>query len=178
MKNTTMKTILFLLSVLSINTVSAQQYIFPQNGQTKEQQTQDEYACHSFAVNETGFDPTAVQTPPAVAPTTIQAPAEADPQHRSGMRGAVRGAAAGALIAEIGDNDVSNGAAKGAAVGVVSSRRHNAKAASQAAEQQKSIEQQAQQQAAQAQQITDEKIMNYNQARNVCLDAKGYSISG
>ena len=147
---------------------------FPQNGQTKEQQTQDEYACHSFAVGETGFDPTAVQAPSAVASTTNQAPAQPAPQRRSGMRGAIKGAAAGALIAEVGGNDVSNGAAKGAAVGVVSSRRHNAKSASQAAEQQKSTEQQA----AQTQQVADEKLMNYNKARNVCLDAKGYSISG
>jgi len=178
MKNTTMKTILFVLSVLSISNVSAQQYIFPQNGQNKEQQAQDEYTCHNFAVGETGFDPTAAQAPSAVASTTTQAPAQPAPQRRSGLRGAIKGAAAGALIAEVGGNDASNGAAKGAAVGVVSSRRHNAKAASQAAEQQKAAEQQAQQQATQTQQIADDKLMNYNKARNVCLDAKGYSISG
>ncbi|PKI17711.1 hypothetical protein [Colwellia sp. 12G3] len=176
MKNTTMKTILLMLSILAISNVSAQQYIFPKNGQTKEQQQQDEYSCHSFAVSETGFDPTAVQAP--VAATAPQPSAQPAPQRKSGLRGALKGAAAGALIAEVGGNDVSNGAAKGAAVGVVSSGRHNAKAASQAAEQQKSVEQQAQQQAAQAQQLSDEKLNNYNKARNVCLDAKGYSVSG
>jgi hypothetical protein len=176
MKNTTMKTIPFMLLILSISNVSAQQYIFPQNGQTKEQQQQDEYACHSFAVGETGFDPTAVQA--AVVSTAPASTAQPAPQRRSGMRGALKGAAAGALIAEVGGNDASNGAAKGAAVGVVSSRRHNAKAASQAADQQQAAEQQAQQQTAQAKQLADEKLMNYNKARNVCLDAKGYSISG
>ena len=29
----------------------------------------------------------------------------------------------------------------------------------------------------QAQQLTNDQLTNYNKARNVCLDAKGYSVS-
>lgn len=35
-----------------------QLYIYPKNGQTQAQQAQDRYECHSWATNQTGFDPT------------------------------------------------------------------------------------------------------------------------
>ncbi len=35
-----------------------QQYVFPQKGQSAEQQKKDEYECHSWAVKQTGYDPT------------------------------------------------------------------------------------------------------------------------
>lgn len=35
-----------------------QLYIYPKNGQTQAQQDQDRYECHSWATNQTGFDPT------------------------------------------------------------------------------------------------------------------------
>lgn len=33
-------------------------FIYPKNGQSQEQQSQDRYECHSWAVKQTGFDPT------------------------------------------------------------------------------------------------------------------------
>ena len=33
-------------------------FIYPKNGQTQEQQSQDRYECHAWASNQTGFDPT------------------------------------------------------------------------------------------------------------------------
>ena len=33
-------------------------FIYPRNGQTPEQQSADRYECHSWAVSQTGFDPT------------------------------------------------------------------------------------------------------------------------
>jgi Family of unknown function (DUF6515) len=35
-----------------------QLYIYPKNGQTQAQQAQDRYECHSWASDQTGFDPT------------------------------------------------------------------------------------------------------------------------
>jgi len=37
-------------------------YVYPKNGQTAEKQASDEYECHRWAVNQTGFDPTAAAT--------------------------------------------------------------------------------------------------------------------
>jgi hypothetical protein len=35
-----------------------QLFIYPRNSQSEEQQARDRYACHSWAVSQTGFDPT------------------------------------------------------------------------------------------------------------------------
>jgi hypothetical protein len=36
-------------------------YVYPRNGQTEQQMSNDRYECHAWAVNETGFDPTRQQ---------------------------------------------------------------------------------------------------------------------
>jgi hypothetical protein len=171
MTNTSLKAIFLSVTLLLVSSVQAEQYIFPENGQTKEQQQQDEYACHSWATGETGFDPTTTQTQSSTA--AIPAPEQQESRRGGGARSALGGAAAGALIAEIGGNDVSNGAAKGAAVGVISNRRGNRKADAQAAQQQQA----QQEQTAQAQLQINTQTADYNKARGVCLEAKGYSVS-
>ena len=40
----------------------ARTYIYPKLGQSAEKQASDEYECHRWAVNQTGFDPTAAAT--------------------------------------------------------------------------------------------------------------------
>jgi len=37
---------------------SGQLFIYPRNGQSEKQQTEDRYQCHSWAVGQTGYDPT------------------------------------------------------------------------------------------------------------------------
>jgi hypothetical protein len=164
---------LLLIASLLLN-VNAQQFVFPKNGQSAELQQQDEYSCHSWAVTQTGVDPTQTQATSTTVPVEpTQQTNQQGAQPGSGIRGAVGGAAAGAIIAEIGDNDVSNGAAKGAAIGAISSRRKSRRAAAN----QEATQQAAQQEVAQVQQLSSEQLGNYNKARNVCLDAKGYSVS-
>jgi len=41
---------------------TARTYIYPKNGQSAEKQASDEYECHRWAANQTGFDPTAAAT--------------------------------------------------------------------------------------------------------------------
>src|SRR5437764_857059 len=41
-------------------------FIYPAKGQSQAQQNQDRYECHSWAVHQTGFDPT--RTAPAAMP--------------------------------------------------------------------------------------------------------------
>jgi hypothetical protein len=40
------------------NAGSADVYVYPRNGQNDQQTSNDRYECHSWAVNQTGFDPT------------------------------------------------------------------------------------------------------------------------
>ncbi len=48
-----------------------QMYIYPQNGQSAEQQASDKYECHKWASSQTGFDPT--QPGGAVSPDQLDA---------------------------------------------------------------------------------------------------------
>ncbi len=43
-----------------------QMFVYPRNGQSQDQQAKDQYECHTWAVSQTGFDPTASggQVPP------------------------------------------------------------------------------------------------------------------
>ena len=93
---------------------AAHPYVYPAKGQSQEQQQKDQYECHEWAVQQTGFDPSQ--------------PVEQSVPRHSVMGGAARGAALGAVGGAIG-GDAGKGAAIGAAVGglhtVMSDRRAN-----------------------------------------------------
>ncbi len=151
-----------LIMLFAIPTAMAQQqYVYPQKGQSDEQQKKDEYDCHSWAVKQTGFDPTqAAQAPQQQA---AQQPAGAQPG--SGVRGAARGAVAGAAIGSL-DGEAGKGAGVGAAAGAVAARGQSRRQAQQ-------HQAQAQQQASSQQ---GAKQQNYLKARAACLEGKGYSV--
>jgi hypothetical protein len=138
-----------------------QQFVYPQKGQSAEQQKKDEYDCHSWAVKQTAFDPTQA----AQAPQQQAAQEPAGAQRGSGARGAARGAVAGAAIGSL-DGEAGKGAGVGAAAGAVAARGQSRR--------------QAQQQQAQTQQQTSSqqsaKQQNYLKARAACLEGKGYSV--
>jgi hypothetical protein len=141
--------------------MAQQQYVFPQKGQTPDQQKKDEYDCHTWAVSQTGYDPTKPQAPPPQqAP---QQPAGAQPG--SGVGGAARGAVVGAAVGSL-DGEAGKGAAVGATAGAVAARGQSRKQAQ--------AQQQSQAQQASAQQST--KQQDYLRARGACLEGKGYSV--
>ncbi|HEX4882522.1 MAG TPA: hypothetical protein VFX05_00205 [Casimicrobiaceae bacterium] len=127
---------------------SAQQFVYPAKGQSAEQQRKDEAECHTWAVGQTGVDPTkAAPAPkPATTPTGVAPGA------------GVRGAARGAVVGEVVGGDAGAGAAAGAAAARAQSRRQNA----------------AQQQQAQGQQQAQSSA--YTKARAACLEGRGYSV--
>lgn len=132
----------------------AQMFIFPEKGQTKDQQEFDQFTCYKWAKEQTGFDPN--QQAVAAAPPP--------PEKGQALRGAGRGAALGAVGGAIG-GDAGKGAAIGAAVGggmgMMRSRR------SEMEYEQKVEAQSAKQQAAQ---------QEFNRAYGVCLEGKGYKV--
>jgi OmpA family protein len=98
--------------------IAAGPYVYPQKGQSPDQQKRDSYECYDWAKKQSGVDPG--QPPPPAPPG----------QHAGGtVRGAGRGAAGGAAIGAIA-GDAGKGAAAGAVVGGVRGRRQS-KAASQ-----------------------------------------------
>lgn len=147
--------VLFLCGLGVASFANAGMMIYPAKGQNAEQQQNDEFDCHQWAVQQTGYDPTQ---------------AEQAPQQQATQKGgtAVRGAAKGALLgAGIGAiaGDAGKGAAIGAGVGAVGAR---------AGQRQQEQQQEAMNQQAQVQQQAQ--IDNYNKAKGVCLEGKGYTV--
>ena len=54
-----------------------QMFIYPRQGQSEQQQADDRYACHRWAVDQTGFDPT---QPPGGSPEPLKIEKRADYQ--------------------------------------------------------------------------------------------------
>ena len=94
-------------------------FVYPQKGQSAEQQNKDSYECYGWAKSQSGVDPGA---PPP--------PAQAGQHARGAVGGAARGAALGAAVGAIGGN-AGKGAAAGAVVGGVGGRRRSVAAQQQ-----------------------------------------------
>ena len=137
-------------------------YAYPMNNQSGAQQDRDRYECSVWAVQQTGFDPSApgvpvydrvaVQGPPPGTDTAIGAVAGAvigaavsDPWDRGA--GAVFGALTGAMIGSA--NDAANAAAGRQVVGA------------QAREQERELAY---------------KARDYRRAVSACLQGRGYSV--
>ena len=121
-------------------------FVYPQKGQSADQQSQDEYECYKWARAQSGVDP-------KTGPPQVGGPGS---RERAGgtVGGAARGAALGAAVGAIGGN-AGKGAAAGAVVGGAAGRRGAI-----------NREQQAAAQAGSA----------YDRAFAACMDARGYSV--
>src|SRR4030095_12524547 len=86
-------------------TASAQTYVYPQRGQSPQQQEFDRGQCYSWAVQQSGFDPANPQV--ASAP-----PPMAGPPQGGLFRGAAGGAALGAVGGAIGGRGRPGGASR------------------------------------------------------------------
>jgi len=122
MKRRTTAIVTGLAACALVSAAQAEVYVYPKPGQAQQEFESDQYACHNWAAQQTGYNPSA-------PPTAAGAP---PPQ----QGGAVGGAIAG---------DAGKGAAVGAAVGgtatVMRNNRANREAA--AASQQAQAQQQA-----------------------------------
>jgi hypothetical protein len=141
-----------LAAVLALTSAAAaeQQFIYPAKGQSSEQQKKDEYECHQWAVQQTGYDPTKPTTTSSAPPPT------------AAKGSAVKGAVAGAVVGEVVSDNAGAGAAAGAVAGRAASR---GQATAQAQQQQQAAAQQAQQ-----------KQATYMRARTACLEGRGYTV--
>ena len=135
--------------------------IFPNKGQTPQQQDQDNYQCYNWAKQNTGFDPM-VPFQPTAPPPPAQAP----------QGGAVKGAAGGALAgAAIGS--LSGDAGKGAAAGAIAGGLIGGVKRKQQTQQ---IAAQQDQYAQQQQAAYNQKRDTYSRAFSACMEGKGYTV--
>ena len=146
-------------------------YVFPTEGQSPTQQSEDQASCFSWAQQNTGVNPFALQQQ-----DQQQQQQAAQQQQKiqqagagAGAAGAVGGAAAGALIGGITGHSASAAAGYGAAAGFLFARRR-------AREKKEQASQQASQQSQQASQATGQEMANFKKAFSCCLKAKNYMV--
>jgi hypothetical protein len=129
-------------------------FVYPQRGQSPQQQARDQSECQAWAVQQTGYNPMMAQAPP---------PPAAAPQGGA-VRGGARGAAVGAVGGAIA-GDAGTGAAVGAATGaLLGGMRRRDQQRQVAAQQQAYQGQNAQLQA------------TFNRAVGACLSGRGYTV--
>ena len=136
-------------------------FVFPAKDQKPEQQSVDEQACYSWAVQQSGVDPF------NMTPTKAQ-PVDKSPDG-SVVAGAAMGAMGGAIVGSMVHPHHNHGgaAATGAVVGAMAGAARKSKKDAQK-------EQQAQQAAA----ATDKaKIDSFRKAYTTALQGKGYTVN-
>lgn len=142
------------LTVAAGTPATAEMFLYPEKGQSREQQEFDQFTCQKWAKEQTGIDPQQLAAAPSPPP----------PESGQAVRGATRGAALGAIGGAIGGN-AGKGAAIGAAVGGGAGviRRRRAEMSYEESTARASQEQQVRQQ-------------EFNRAYSVCLTGKGYKV--
>jgi hypothetical protein len=91
--------LLLTLALGGASAVGAQLYVYPNKGQSSEQQSRDRYECHLWAVQQSGHDPTQAQTAQSPSP-----PLGGGGDGDAG-EGAAIGAATGGLIGGVRQRD-------------------------------------------------------------------------
>jgi hypothetical protein len=142
-------------------------YAYPSQGQTPEQQDRDRYDCYQWAIQQTGFDPSAPNVPPHDRIQVVGGP-PAVPPGAGVATGAVTGAVLGALVSR--PRDAGAGALVGAVLGgIVGGAAENAQ--NQQAAQANTVVVQRQQSAQ-----VERKASDFRRAAGACLEARGYSV--
>ena len=143
-------------------------YAYPQNNQTPDQQERDRYECNTWAVKQSGFDPSAPNVPPHDRYRVVAA----GPPPGSGTAvGAITGAILGAVIAgprNAGAGLIVGGVA-GGLVGTAAEQQQRAAADAQA---QQFVDNRSSQEMA----VIDARATNYRRAIGACLEGRGYSV--
>jgi hypothetical protein len=132
-------------------------FVFPSGGQDAATQSQDEFECYKWAMEQTGYNP--LNPPEVEAEQVDQGP------DGGAVVGAAGGAAAGAAIGAIA-GDAGKGAAIGATVGALRGRRTSQYG--------KAKQQQQNNQAAAA--AEEEMLNNFKKAFTACMTGKGYTV--
>ncbi|MGR8981693.1 MAG: glycine zipper family protein [Gammaproteobacteria bacterium] len=139
------------MGAFSLSVFAQDIMVYPAQGQTPDQMSRDRYECHTWAVQQSGFDPSSGA---AASQSSTQQGSVGKETLRGGMRGAAAGAAIGAIA-----GDAGKGAAIGAAAGGMK-RGFGQVDANKAAPPTGG----------------NEAANNYNRALGACLTGRGYTV--
>jgi hypothetical protein len=173
-----------------VSAQSGQVFAYPSGGQSQQQQDADRYACHTWSVSQTGFDPTAMPAPQAAPPPAAYASPPPQQQSSGGFLGLGNGgmfkgggmlgdAATGAALGAAGGALAGN-AGKGAAIGALASTVLGVASKSSGSSQPppppanyNAYQQQAQMQT----QDRQRRQADYNAAFGACMKARNYTVN-
>jgi len=145
-------------------------YFYPVQGRPRsaEQQDRDKYECNQWAVQQTGFDPSAPNLPPHQQMRVV---AGGPPPGAVVGAGAVTGAVVGAAVSspwETGRGALIGALAGAALGGIVASEREG---------QAEQLQEQANVRNSDAQNAAlEKKASQFRRAIGVCLEARGYTV--
>jgi hypothetical protein len=142
-------------------------FVYPNNGQSADQLDRDRYECNSWAVKQTGFDPSQPQVPPH---ERVQVVAMGPPPGANTVAGAATGAVLGAIVSP--PRAAGGGALIGALAGAIIG------ASADAANQQRTeaIQQSYDQRDLQTQARFEQRSRDYRRAISACLEGRGYTV--
>lgn len=132
-------------------------FVYPARGQSADQQDKDRYACHVWAVQQTGIDPASPDARAYERVIVRPAPGAAT------VAGAIGGAIVGSILA--GPYNSGAGALVGGATGAILGSSADASARAQ-----------AQQQANATYASRRAQFQAYRRAIGACLEARGYTV--
>jgi hypothetical protein len=139
-------------------------YFYPTRNQPSAQQDRDKYECHLWAMQQSGFDPSAPSVPPHLRTLVVAGP----PPGAGVAAGAVTGAVVGVAVSrpwEAGSGALI-GAIAGAAIGGAAESAATEQAREQAAANANNVRAAA----------LERQASNYRRAMAACLEGRGYSV--
>lgn len=137
-------------------------FVYPAHGQSPEQTERDRYECHTWAVQQTGVDPS--RTTNAYERVVVQ---PSTPPGANAVGGAIAGAIIGSIIG--GPRNAGAGAVLGGATGAIVGSAADANAQQQA----RMTQQQINEAAAEGRARAD----TYRRAIGACLQGRGYTVT-
>ena len=148
---------------LAASAQAQQIFVYPDRGQSPQQQSDDKGQCYTWAVQQSNFDP--LNPPGPSAPPPV-------PQQSDGGQGVARGLFGGALLGA-GIGAISGNAGEGAAIGGIFGALRRARMDHE--QQQQSMQQQVSYQQQQSSILAQGKS-NYDRAFKACMTGRGYTV--
>ncbi len=141
-------------------------YFYPNKGQSPEQQDRDRYECYLWAVNQTGFEPSAPSLAPHHKLTVVAEP----PPGTGTAVGAITGAVLGAAVSSRGNMP------EGALIGSVAGALVGSASDAARQEQTSRLQQQYDRQTSKRIETIERQASNYRRALAACLEGRGYKV--
>jgi hypothetical protein len=147
-------------------TAITQIYFYPTRGQSTKQQSRDHYACYTWAVDQTGFDPSVSSIVPEQRVRVVPMP----PPGHDTIAMSIAGAVLGALIA--GPRHAGGGALIGAASGAMLGASSDISRQESARQMEEAYNNRDQGRDFRR----EKKALAFRRAMSACLEGRGYTV--